>query len=94
MKVATRWKTAEDLNRLRGTSAWTKIKFFWRKGWTEIPVIMGSMFYFFGGTALAIYAGYSCLTQDLTPKYHKRITIFRPDDPEVLKIRHTSKFDY
>lgn len=93
VKINTRWKTAEDFNLLRGTSAWTKVKYFWRKGWVEIPVIMGGIGYLLAGLGMAGYAAYFSLTQDLTPKYYKTPRIYRPDDPRVEKIRYVSSFD-
>ncbi|XP_018346867.1 PREDICTED: uncharacterized protein LOC108751274 [Trachymyrmex septentrionalis] len=93
VKINQRWKIAEDINLLRGTSAWTKIKYFWRKGWIEIPVIMGCSFLFVAGTSMGAFTLYYGLTHDLTPKYYETAKIFRPDDPRVQKIRYTSSFD-
>ncbi|KAL0124930.1 hypothetical protein PUN28_006651 [Cardiocondyla obscurior] len=94
VKINTRWKTAEDLKLLRGTPTWTKVKYFWRKGWVEIPGIMASSSFLLVGTALSIYTMYYGLTHDLTPKYYETHRIYRPDDPAVKKIRHTSVYDY
>ncbi|KAH0955003.1 hypothetical protein HN011_004040 [Eciton burchellii] len=93
VKIESRYKTAEDFNRLRGSSFLTKVKFFWRKGWTEIPVIMGSSFFVVIGTALMSYTAYYTATHDQTPKYFNKPRIYRPDDPRVQTIRTTSKFD-
>ncbi|XP_025988723.1 uncharacterized protein LOC105202838 [Solenopsis invicta] len=93
VKVNTRWKTAEDFNLLRGTSAWTKVQYFWRKGWIEIPVTMGTSFLALLGTGMIFYTVYYGVTHDMTPKYYNTLKIYRPDDPEVKKIRHTSLFD-
>ncbi|KYN36034.1 hypothetical protein ALC56_09570 [Trachymyrmex septentrionalis] len=71
VKINQRWKIAEDINLLRGTSAWTKIKYFWRKGWIEIPVIMGCSFLFVAGTSMGAFTLYYGLTHDLTPKYYE-----------------------
>ncbi|KYM79969.1 hypothetical protein ALC53_09495 [Atta colombica] len=71
VKVIQRWKTSEDINLLRGTSAWTKIKHFWRKGWIEIPVIMGCSFFFLAGVGMGGFTLYYGLTHDLTPKYYR-----------------------
>ncbi|EGI66928.1 hypothetical protein G5I_04736 [Acromyrmex echinatior] len=93
MKIIQRWKTSEDVNLLRGTSAWTKVKYFWRKGWIEIPVIMGCSFFFLAGAGMGGFTLYYGLTHELTPKYYKTPKIFRPDDPQVQKICYTSSFD-
>ncbi|XP_018313939.1 uncharacterized protein [Mycetomoellerius zeteki] len=93
VKINQRWKTSEDVNFLRGTSGWTKIKYFWRRGWTEIPVIMGCTFLFLAGSGMGGFSLYYGFTHDLTPKYHKTPRIYRPDDPKVQKIRYTSSFD-
>ncbi|KYN27126.1 PREDICTED: uncharacterized protein LOC108757701 [Trachymyrmex cornetzi] len=93
MKIVQRWKTAEDFDFLRGSSAWTKVKYFWRKGWIEIPVIMGCSIFFLAGTSMGCFSLYYGLTHDLTPKYYKTLKIYRPDDPAVQKIRYTSVFD-
>ncbi|KYN01246.1 hypothetical protein ALC62_07865 [Cyphomyrmex costatus] len=93
MKINIRWKTAEDLNILHGESVWTKVKYFWRKGWTEIPVIMGSSIYGIAGCGMGAFILYYGLTHDLTPKYYNKPKIYRPDDPAVQKIRYTSDFD-
>ncbi|KYQ48041.1 hypothetical protein ALC60_13001 [Trachymyrmex zeteki] len=71
VKINQRWKTSEDVNFLRGTSGWTKIKYFWRRGWTEIPVIMGCTFLFLAGSGMGGFSLYYGFTHDLTPKYHK-----------------------
>ncbi|XP_071650347.1 uncharacterized protein [Temnothorax longispinosus] len=93
VKINTRWKTAEDFNILRGSSIWTKVKYFWRKGWIEIPVIMASTPLVLIGCGAAGFTVYYGLTHDLTPKYYKTPRIYRPDDPQVQKIRYTSAFD-
>ncbi|XP_032674549.1 uncharacterized protein LOC116845666 [Odontomachus brunneus] len=93
VKISQRSKLAPDFDLLRGTSYWTKVKYFWRKGWTEIPVIMAC-------TPLTLIAtgGFGFMvwyikTHDMTPKYHKLPLIYRPDDPRVSRIRHESWFD-
>ncbi|CAL1687313.1 unnamed protein product [Lasius platythorax] len=93
VKINTRWKTAEDFNILRGSSLATKVKYFWRKGWTEIPVITGGSFFMVAGLAMAGYAWYYSSTHDMTPKYYRTQRIYRPDDPRVQTIRRVSGFD-
>ncbi|EZA58948.1 hypothetical protein DMN91_010679 [Ooceraea biroi] len=93
MKVETRWYTAEDYNALRGTSFLTKVRFFWRKGWTEIPVVMGASILATIGFSLAGFALYYGKRHDLTPKYRQEYVIYRPDDPRVKKIKTTSLLD-
>ncbi|XP_028047998.1 uncharacterized protein LOC114254860 [Monomorium pharaonis] len=93
VKINTRWKTAEDFKLLRGANVGTKVKYFWRKGWVEIPVIMGSSFLALIGLGMTAYTIYFHLTHDMTPKYYNTPKIYRPDDPEVKRIRHTSFFD-
>ncbi|XP_020290786.1 uncharacterized protein LOC109858173 [Pseudomyrmex gracilis] len=95
VKINTRWKTAEDFNLLRGTGVATKVKYFWRKGWQEIPVIMGGSFILLLGLGMTAFGATYCYMHDMTPKYYINIPrIYRPDDPRAQKIRHTSVFDY
>ncbi|KAM0724410.1 hypothetical protein ACS0PU_009491 [Formica fusca] len=93
VKINIRWKTAEDFNILRGSSFATKVKYFWRKGWAEIPVIMGGSFFFVGALALSTYSWHYASTHDMTPKYFRTPRIYRPDDPRVKTIRYVSDFD-
>ncbi|EFN65960.1 hypothetical protein EAG_06005 [Camponotus floridanus] len=93
VKVNIRWKTAEDYNLLRGSSFATKINYFWRKGWTEIPVVMGGSILMLAGFAMGGYAIYYGLSHDMTPKYYKTTRIYRPDDPRVQTIRYVSVLD-
>lgn len=48
----------------------TKAKYFWRKGWQEIPVIMGSSSLLFLGLGMIAYGVNYYLTHDMTPKYY------------------------
>ncbi|XP_019698645.1 uncharacterized protein LOC109504179 [Harpegnathos saltator] len=93
VKINVRWKLAHDLNLLRGTNYPTKIKYLWRKGWTEIPVIMACTPLSIIASAGIIFVLWYGQTHSLFPKYHKLPRIYRPDDPRISKIRQVSWFD-
>ncbi|EFN80381.1 hypothetical protein EAI_14727 [Harpegnathos saltator] len=71
VKINVRWKLAHDLNLLRGTNYPTKIKYLWRKGWTEIPVIMACTPLSIIASAGIIFVLWYGQTHSLFPKYHK-----------------------
>ncbi|KAG7211895.1 hypothetical protein KM043_011105 [Ampulex compressa] len=85
-------ENTEDFKRLRGKPFVTQVQTLWRKAWDEIPEIMASTGLAALGTLMFVYA--SCTRTGYgDQKYFTEYTVYRPDDPRVKKIEHTSRYD-
>ncbi|XP_031840498.1 uncharacterized protein LOC116430461 [Nomia melanderi] len=76
-----------DLKRIWGASLRDKIAHFWRKGWNEIPEIMFTTPIALASIVAVLYLRFTTTVYDRPPKFYRKITIYRPDDPRVANIR-------
>ncbi|XP_076245746.1 uncharacterized protein LOC143186152 [Calliopsis andreniformis] len=76
----------EHLKKLYGEPIGTKIKYFWRKGWDEIPELMIFMPIVIGASVAAGFILREMANDTKVPKYYNNITIYRPNNPRVATI--------
>lgn len=59
----------------------------WKRGWNEIPEVMGSGLYAVAGVFLGAIGLYRYYANDGdNRKYKQNYVVMRPDDPRVAKI--------
>ncbi|XP_056643521.1 uncharacterized protein LOC130449605 [Diorhabda sublineata] len=59
-----------------------------KRGWNEIPEIMGSSVFGIAGVGLTIYSVYLYYQKDGdNRRYKEQYTVYRHDDPRVDKIK-------
>ncbi|XP_003708498.1 uncharacterized protein LOC100876711 [Megachile rotundata] len=78
----------DDLRKIYGQPFGYQVKYLWRKGWEEIPEIM----VFVPPTIVGLFGLVWLVRAQLEeakrlPRYFDDITIFRPNDPKVARIR-------
>lgn len=63
------------------------LSYLWKKGWNEIPEVMGSGLYAVAGVFLGSIGIYKYYARDGDNRRYKQFyVVMRPDDPRVAKI--------
>ncbi|XP_076622918.1 NADH dehydrogenase [ubiquinone] 1 alpha subcomplex subunit 3 [Colletes latitarsis] len=78
---------AADYRKLYGQPLGKKIKYFWKKSWDEIPEYLAATPIMAATVVLGGIIMNLICTDKRPMKYYNEITIFRPDDPRVARIR-------
>ncbi|XP_029046930.1 uncharacterized protein LOC114877925 [Osmia bicornis bicornis] len=77
-----------DLRKVQNESLANQIKYFWRKGWEEMPELMVLI----SPTIVTLFVTVHVIRKQLEekdklPRYYNEYTVFRPNNPKVPRIR-------
>ncbi|XP_076649879.1 uncharacterized protein LOC143357348 [Halictus rubicundus] len=86
MKINNLHTLTDTFKILYGKPVGYQIKYYWKASWKTMPELMCLGIMAVSSCALLFYCAKKRLG-DREPRYYRDITIFRPDDPRVPRIR-------